>query len=201
MTSGASTMPTNTLAAAETPTAPPRPIVRCSAHANARTTSGITPQWNSTADSAAMISTSGNARNASTKLAAGLVTSYGAGPPPRWPKTKPVPAASAFSRAVITPFRLASAAASGGIFSSARASRSGQRDPARHHPPWNAAAILGQRPAQREQDELRRTGSAVRTWLLFPPFASRSAAIGAQAPSGDSKLGSMLVMSVSPEQR
>ena len=129
MTSGASTMPTNTLAAADTPTAPPRPIVRCSAHANARTTSGITPQWNSTADSAAMISTSGSARNASTKLAAGFVTSYGAGPPPRWPKTKPVPAASAFSRAVITPFRLASAAASGGIFSSATASRAASAMP------------------------------------------------------------------------
>ncbi len=39
-TSGASTMPTNTFAAAETPTAPPTPTVRSSSHAKPRTTSG-----------------------------------------------------------------------------------------------------------------------------------------------------------------
>ncbi len=129
MTSGASTMPTKTLAAADTPTAPPSPIVRCSAHANARTISGITPQWNSTADSAAMISTSGSARNASTKLAAGFVTAYGVGPPPRWPKTKPVPAASALLERRHHAVQARERGRQGGIFSSARASRAASAMP------------------------------------------------------------------------
>ncbi len=76
-------MPTNTFAAAATPTVPPIPSVPRSTRAKARTTAGRMPTWNSSADNAAVTSTIGSARKASTKLAAGSVCANGIGPPPR----------------------------------------------------------------------------------------------------------------------
>ncbi len=67
-------MPTKTLTAEETPTAPPSPMVRLSTHAKAFTTAGSTRQWKSSADRALTTSTRGRARKASTKDAAGLVS-------------------------------------------------------------------------------------------------------------------------------
>ncbi len=83
MNSGASTMPTKTLAAVDRPTAPPTPIARRSAQEMPRTIAGRTPQWNSNVVSALITSTMGSACSASTNDAPGNFSSKGRDPPPR----------------------------------------------------------------------------------------------------------------------
>ena len=61
-------MPTKMLAAVDTETAPPMPRTRPSARDKARTTAGITPQWNISADRALNTSTIGSAWKASVKV-------------------------------------------------------------------------------------------------------------------------------------
>ena len=81
--SGASTMPTKTLAATPKPVAPPSPKSRRSTPAMARTIAGSTPQWNSTEESAPTTSTSGRAWKNRMKEAPGKGSGKGSGPPPR----------------------------------------------------------------------------------------------------------------------
>ncbi len=69
MKSGASTMPTNTFAAVDSPTAPPTPISFSSRNDRPRTIAGSTRQWKRSAESALITSTIGSARNARTNVA------------------------------------------------------------------------------------------------------------------------------------
>jgi len=79
-------------------------------------------QWNNSADSALITSTSGRARNASTKLAPGAVSANGSGAPPRNPNTIEVSVRVAASRASIGSLRLANNTCAPGSFRNASAS-------------------------------------------------------------------------------
>ncbi len=83
ISSGASTMPTKTLAATERLHAPERPKSRPSPRASSATATGSTRHWYRTADSAPTTSTSGSAWKNRTKLAPGAVSAKGSGAPPR----------------------------------------------------------------------------------------------------------------------
>ena len=83
ISSGASTIPTKTLAATERLQAPDRPNSRRKPPASPFTTSGMIRQWYSTADSAPTSSTSGSAWKNRMKLPPGATSANGSGPPPR----------------------------------------------------------------------------------------------------------------------
>ncbi len=74
MNSGDSTMPRKILAAVDSPTAPPTPSVRSSAHEKPRTIGCRMRQWNSSVVSTLITSTMGSAWKASTNSLAGLAT-------------------------------------------------------------------------------------------------------------------------------
>ena len=76
-------MPTKMWTAAASASGPSIPMARRSTDANAAVSRCSTPQWNSSADSALMTSTSGSILNARMTLLPGASSGKGRAPPPR----------------------------------------------------------------------------------------------------------------------